>query len=158
MNKSHRPIGITALAFVSVLVGLYSQVAALALLIGGVVFGLTGTASTTALVVIGAVYFGLMVAAYLVGFGLWMQRRWSWAGGLVVFGVLIAVSFFTALVAGNTGSAIVPMVGAAVAIAYLFLPATRARLLGIETTERTQAPDEAGTSDAPAFDATPSAR
>jgi hypothetical protein len=158
MDKSHRPIGITALAFVAILVGLYSQVAALALLVGGVVFGLVGTASTTSLVAIGAVYFGLMVAAYLVGFGLWMQRHWSWAGAFVVFAVLIAVSFFTALVSGNTGSAVVPMAGAGIALAYLFLPSTRARLLGTAAPQPTRATDEGVSTDAPALDATPSTR
>jgi hypothetical protein len=127
MNRTHRPFGTTALSLASVAVGLYSQVAAMAMLLGGVALGLVSAAHTTFLIAFGAVYLGLMVAAYVVGFGFWMQRHWSWTGGVVVFGTLIGISTLTALVLGNLW-ALAPAVGGGVAIAYLWRQETRERL------------------------------
>jgi len=128
MNRTHRPVGTTALALASVTVGLYSQVAAMVMLLGGVALGMVGQAHTTFLVAFGAVYLGLMVASYVVGCGFWMQRHWSWTGGVVVFGTLIVISTLTAVVSGNLW-AIAPAVGGGLAIAYLWRPATRERLV-----------------------------
>ena len=85
MDMQKRPLGITALAFTSIVVGLYCQVAAIALLLGGMVGGVFSADITAVVIAIGALYLGLMGAAYFVGFGFWTQRHWSWAGGIVVF-------------------------------------------------------------------------
>ena len=38
---------------------------------------------------------GLTVAAYLLGYGFWTGKHWSWAGGMVVFAVwVIGASIF----------------------------------------------------------------
>jgi hypothetical protein len=129
MKRTHRPLGITALAFASVVTGIYSQVASAALLLGGTVSGVLGASDTRLVLVLGAMFFGLMVAAYLVGFGFWTQRHWSWAGGIVVFSSLIAASVLLASV-GGVLSATALILGACAAIAYLLRPTTRALLLG----------------------------
>ncbi len=85
MDTQKRPLGITALAFTSIVVGLYSQVTAIALLLGGMVGGVFSADITAVVIAIGALNLGLMGAAYFVGFGFWTQRHWSWAGGIVVF-------------------------------------------------------------------------
>jgi hypothetical protein len=131
MDKRTRPLGITALAFASVVVGIFCQVAAMALMLGGTLAGVAGTDTATALLILGAVYLGLMVAAYLVGYGFWSLRHWSWAGGLVVFATLIVVSMFMLLLSANVLSVVVPGVGAVVAIWYLLRAETRARLLDV---------------------------
>jgi hypothetical protein len=73
-----------------------------------------------------------MVAAYFVGYGLWSQRRWSWAGGLVVFATLIVLSVFMLLLSANVLSVLVPGAAAAVSIWYLLRPETRAQLLSVD--------------------------
>jgi hypothetical protein len=132
MNKHTRPLGITSLAFASVIVGIFCQVAAMALLLGGTLAGVAGTDTAAALLILGAVYLGLMVAAYFVGYGLWSQRRWSWAGGLVVFATLIVLSVFMLLLSANVLSVLVPGAAAAVSIWYLLRPETRAQLLSVD--------------------------
>ena len=133
MNKHTRPLGITALAFASIIVG--------HLLPGrgdgpapraGRSAGVAGTDTAAALLILGAVYLGLMVAAYFVGYGFWSQRHWSWAGGIVVFATLIVLSVFMLLLSANVLSVLVPGAGAAVAIWYLLRPETRAQLLDVD--------------------------
>jgi hypothetical protein len=143
MDKQKRPLGITALAFTSIVVGLYSQVAAIALLLGGMLGGVFSADSTAIVIAIGALYLGLMGAAYFVGFGFWTQRHWSWAGGIVVFSTVIVSSVALALITTNVVAALVPTLGAGAAIWYLLRPATKTQLLGTH---------DAGTVDQPKVD------
>jgi hypothetical protein len=124
-----RPIGITALAFASIVIGLYCQIAAIALLMGSMVGGVFG-AEVAVVIVLGAVYFGLMVAAYFVGYGFWTLRHWSWAGGIVVFSTFIVAAVLLGVISANVTALIGLSVAAGVAIAYLLRADTRARLLG----------------------------
>jgi hypothetical protein len=140
MDKQKRPLGITALAFTSIVVGLYCQVAAIALLLGGMLGGVFSADITAIVIAIGALYLGLMGAAYFVGFGFWTQRHWSWAGGVVVFSALIVSSVALALITTNVVAALVPSLGAGVAIWYLLRPATKAQLLGTDDAEAADQP------------------
>jgi hypothetical protein len=128
----HRSFGVTTLAFSTIMVALYCQVAAIALLLTGSVFTAAGSMQGAVVLITGAVYLGLTVAAYLVGFGLWTGKHWSWAGGLVVFGTLIGASVLLSVISSAFVSSLLPAVGAIVAIAYLRRSSVRAELLGSE--------------------------
>ena len=128
----HRSLGVTTLAFSSIMVALYCQVAAIALLLTGSVFTAAGSMQGAVALITGAVFLGLTFAAYLVGYGFWTAKHWSWAGGIVVFAVLIGASVFLSIISSNFGSALLPAVGAVVAIAYLQRSSVRAELLGSE--------------------------
>jgi MFS family permease len=141
MDKQKRPLGITALAFASVAVGTYCLVAAIALLLGGALGGAFGADQTVVIIAIGALYLGVMAAAYLVGYGLWTQRPWSWAGGIVVFITLIVASVALALIANNVVAALVPSLGAGAAIWYLLRPTTKSQLLGTDKAEKAGQPE-----------------
>lgn len=140
MDRQTRPLGITALAFTSIVVGLYSQVTAIALLMGGMLGGVFSADTTTIVLAIGALYLGLMGAAYYVGFGFWTQRHWSWAGGIVVFSTVIVSSVALALIATNVVVALVPSLCAGAAIWYLLRPATKSQLLGADDAQTADQP------------------
>ena len=127
-----RSLGLTVLAFSSVIVGLYSQIAAIALILVGSVFTVAGSVHAGAALVLGAVYLGVTGAAYFVGFGFWTTRHWAWAGGMILFGALIVVSVALVLLTTNLLASFGPLIGSAVAIWYLRRPATKAELLGTE--------------------------
>lgn len=137
-----RTRGTTALAFVSIMVALYAQMAALALLLTGSIVSVTGSVEGTAAMVIGALYLGVAVAGYLVGYGLWMRRRWSWAGAVAVFVGLIIANGSLALLTGNLVPVLLPVVGVLVALWYLSLPRTRAELLGTAPREGQASEDQ----------------
>lgn len=125
-----RSFGVTTLAFGSVMVALYAQVAAIALLLTGSVFTVAGSTEAVAALFLGAVFLGLTVAAYVTGFGFWMRKHWSWAGGIAVFAVLIGASILLSIISGNFLSTLLPAIGGFSAITYLQREAVRAELLG----------------------------
>jgi len=126
----HRSFGVTTLAFATLMVGIYSQYAAISLLLTGSVFTAAGSIQGAVTLITGAVFLGLTASAYLVGFGLWTRRHFSWAGAIVVFAVLIGANLFLSVLATNFISAVVPLVGSLVALWYLQRPAVKAELLG----------------------------
>ena len=123
-----RSLGTIALTLVSVLVGLYSQFAAMTLVIAGSVFVPSGSAVAQAALLMGLLFLGVMVIAYTTALGFWAGRSWAWASGLTVFGTLIVASVLLALISTNALSAVAPTVGAVIGIWYLLRPATKAEL------------------------------
>jgi hypothetical protein len=134
----HRSIGITALAFSSVMIGLYCQYAAMALILAGSVFTPTGSTPAAIALLVGVVFLGLTVAAYFVGYGFWTRKHWSWAGGIALFGVLVGASLVLSFMATDYLSSVSPAVVAVIAVWYLNRPAIRAELLGEKEPARTQ--------------------
>jgi len=124
-----RSLGVTVLAFGSVMIGLYCQFAAIALLFAGSVYSVTGTTSAAISLTLGAVFLGLTFASYLVGFGLWTRKHWSWAGSIAVLAVLVGTSLALSLVTSSFISSIMPLVAAAAGLWYLNRPAIKAELL-----------------------------
>ena len=113
----------------SVLVGLYCQFAAVALLVTGSVFASGGSGAAQAALLVGLLFLVLTVAAYAVVYGLWAGRGWAWAGSIVVFSALIAASVLLTLISTNIPSAVGPTIGASAALWYLIRPGTKAQLL-----------------------------
>lgn len=141
-----RSLGITALAVLSITVGLVALFAGLALLLVGSWGAFEGVGVGVPMLVVGSLFVGLAVSAYLVGYGLWRMKHWSWAGGVVVFSVNAVASALAAAISGNPMAAIFPVIIAIAGIWYLQRPAVRAALLGsAETgsTDATKAPDVA---------------
>jgi hypothetical protein len=128
MERNHRPIGLTALAFASLAMGMYAQLVAMAVIIGGVVFGMLGTSDMVVLIILGPVYLGIMLGGYVLAFGFWTQRAWAFRGGIAVYAAFIAGNVVLASVAVDPSSAIATAIGAAVGLAYLVRLATRASL------------------------------
>ncbi len=127
-----RSLGVTALAFGAVMVALYGQFAAVALLLMGSVSTTAGSSLGPITLITGAFFMGLTVAAYLVGYGFWTGKHWSWAGGMVVLVSLIVASLILSVISTNFVSLVLPSIGAVVAFVYLQRPAVRAELLGTE--------------------------
>lgn len=142
-----RSLGVTTLAFSSVMVALYSQYAAIALVLTGSVYTAAGSLYAAVALMTGAAFLSLAVAAYAVGYGFWARKHWSWATGIAVFAFFIGANVFLSIISTSFVSALLPTVGGVIAIAYLQRPAVRAELLG------TEAPAEATVRVADAMDA-----
>ena len=127
-----RSLGVTALAFFTVMVALYSQMAAIALILGGSIFTAAGSVQGAAALLTGALFLGVAIAGYVVGYGFWTRRHWAWAGGMVVFATLIGANLILSLISANLLSSVLPVVGSVIAVWQLQRPATKAELLGTE--------------------------
>ncbi len=125
-----RSLGVTAMAFGSVMVGLYCQYAAIALIFAGSIFTPTGSAPAAVALMLGALFLGLTFAAYFLGYGLWTCKHWSWAGSIALFGVLIGANVVLSAMSSSWISSLLPIVVGAVAVWFLTRPATRTELLG----------------------------
>ena len=127
--RSH---SVTILAYSAVMVGLFCQFAAAALLITGSVLALSGEASAMVTLVIGALFFGLTFASYFVAYGFFTRKSWSWAGGTILFVTLVVASVALSFVASNFVATVLPLAAAVVGIWHLKRPAVKAELLGTE--------------------------
>lgn len=124
----HRSLGVIALAFGSVMLALYSQLAAFALILSGSVFTTLGSLPAAAALILGATFLGIMLVAYGVGFGLWTAKPWAWVAANSVFGVFIVANLVLSVLAGSYASALVTTVAAGLALWYVRRPAIRAEL------------------------------
>lgn len=126
----NRSIGVTALAFSTIMMAIYGQYAAIVLLMTGSVFTPFGSFTAAASLVTGATFMGITVAAYMVGFGLWTRRSWSWNGAVAVYAAFVVANIFLSILSANFVSAVLPTIGAIAAVAYLQRPAVRAEITG----------------------------
>ena len=125
-----RSLSIIVLAFSSVMIGLYCQFAAVALILTGSVFTVAGSTPAAITLVIGATFLGLTVGAYFLGYGLWTRKHWSWAGSIALLAVLVGASLALSVISSSYISSISPVFVAIVGAWYLNRPAIKAGLLG----------------------------
>jgi hypothetical protein len=127
-----RSIGVSVLAFSTLMVALYCQYAAISLVVTGSVFAPSGQIAAFLTAATGIVFAGLTATSYVVGVALWMRKPWSrvWAVGIYLT-FFVANAILSAL-AGNFGSSILPTIGVAAALVYLNRPQVRAELQGAE--------------------------
>ena len=127
-----RTISIAALTILSAMVGIYSFTAGVALLFGGAIGAYAGSGIGNLVFALGGIFLGISLAAYVMSIGLWFRKSWSWAGAMVVFAALVVANFLLAFIATNFVSLLLPVAGAAVAVALLTRPATKFALLGLQ--------------------------
>ena len=124
-----RSFGVTALAFSSIMIALYSQFAAIALILTGSVFTAAGSVPAVFVLILGAVFLGLTFASYFLGFGFWTKKHWSWASGVVLFTSFVVANVVLSAISSNFVSSIVPALAAVVGVWYLHRPAVKAELM-----------------------------
>lgn len=125
-----RSFGVTVLAFSTIMVALYSQYAAISLVVTGSVFAPSGELVAMITFATGAAFMVLTAAGYIAGVGLWTRKSWSWTAAVGIYiGFFVANAFLSAL-AANFASAVLPTIGVALALVFLHRPQVRAELGG----------------------------
>ena len=127
---SKRSIGVTALASSTAMYAIYSQYAAVSLLLTGAAFAAGGSIEATLSLLTGFVFLGLTVLGYAVAVGLWFRRAWSWNGAVALFLVFFVANISLSVLATNFLSALLPSIGVVFALIYLQRPAVRAEITG----------------------------
>lgn len=125
-----RSFGVITLAFMSVMVALYAQMGAIALILGGSFYTTLGSMQGAATLLLGALFLGLAVASYAVGYAVWTGKHWSWAGSAAMFGTLILASILLSLLAATPLAAPLPITAAAIGLVLINRPGLKAELLG----------------------------
>jgi hypothetical protein len=128
---TRRSNGVTVLAFLTVVVAIFSQYAAISLLLTGRMAEAAGPLEAGLTLVTGVAFLGLTAVAYAAGFGLWFRRAWATRAAALVYITLFAANVSLAVLYTNLATAVVMTVGSATALVYLRRPAVRAEIEGV---------------------------
>jgi ABC-type uncharacterized transport system permease subunit len=107
-NQKHRPLGVTIIAILNVIVGIITISTGMLFLVVGV----------------GIVLIAIGIANFVMAYGLWKGKRWAWTITLILSGIGI-ISSAISIAGGNLG-AIVGIILYAVIIYYLYRPNVKA--------------------------------
>ncbi len=132
-----RSSGVTALALLATVQGIYGFVAAIALLFGGTLGMFVQAPTGVTTTIIGALFLALSLTSFGLGAGLWTRKPWAWMAGLVVYGAWVVVNVATLLVGASIFSVIMPVVLAVGVIWFLLQPRIKDELLGAATSTTT---------------------
>ncbi|HVQ22992.1 MAG TPA: hypothetical protein VMT36_06940 [Candidatus Saccharimonadia bacterium] len=136
MTTAARPQGVTIIAILAFIGGIFAIVAGLGLtVLGGILGGAlaaSGEAAGGALggffAVLGIGILGLGIAQIVIGWGLWGLKPWAWMVSVIVFIASIVVTLLFAL-AGNSLISISTLAGIAIPaiiLYYLMTPPVKA--------------------------------
>ena len=106
-TSKHRPLGVTIIAILNLIVGIIGIAVGIPLLIVGV--GIV-------LIVIG-------IASIVMAYGLWKGKGWAWIITLILSG--IGILFSVGSIAARQPGAIVNLIISAVIIYYLYRPSVK---------------------------------
>lgn len=123
-----RTIGVSVLASGTTLMAIYSQYAAITLLLTVTALAPEGSLRGTLAMLTGGVFLGLVISGYVVGFGLWTRRAWSWHAAIAFYLVFFGANIVLSVLANNYLSAVMPALVVAAAVVYLHQPAVRVEL------------------------------
>ena len=135
----NRSLKASALSFASISVALYGLVAGIALLMAGTIATIGGSDRGVAMIVLGAIMFATGVTAFFVGYGFWSKKHWSWAGGIVIFSVMMGAVVAMGVIGANVQNLLLPFSLGVIAILYLLRPGARATFLGTSALAEDQA-------------------
>lgn len=127
MSTQARPTGVTIIAILAFIGGIFAIVAGLGLtVLGGILGGALAASGEAAggifgglMAVFGIGTLGLGVAEIIVGWGLWGLKPWAWMVSVILFIANIALSLLTAL-GGNNLISLNTIVGIAIPAIILY--------------------------------------
>jgi len=132
MTTQVRPTGVTIIAILAIVGGIFSIVGGLGLTFLGGVLGGAGAAAGEAgggmfgglLALFGIGTLGIGVAEVIVGWGLWGLKPWAWMVAVILFIANIALTVLTALGANSliSLSTLIGVAIPAIILYYLMTP------------------------------------
>jgi hypothetical protein len=130
-TQQQRPTGITILAILAIVGGLFLILGGCGVVAGGALLGAAGAqagvgevaAGGGLLTVYGIVLLVIAVADIVFGIGAWTLKPWAWMLGLVLQGINVVVAIVSIIAGWSTfGSQIIGLAINAVIIYYLMTP------------------------------------
>jgi uncharacterized membrane protein HdeD (DUF308 family) len=120
-------MGVTILAVLAIIAGIFGLLGAFALLLGGAVIAGSdgGTGLGTLALLIGLAFLVLSILELAFGFGAWTLKPWAWTLGIASQVLSLILSVIYIATGSSIGSQIVSIIIAAVILYYLFTPPVR---------------------------------
>jgi hypothetical protein len=134
MTASARPTGVTILAILALIGGVFGLIGGLGLiaggaLLGGIVGGGAGVALGGLAFVFGIVTLGLAIAELFFAYGAWGLKPWGWSLGVILALASIVWAVVTALASGDFVNSLIGgaigIIISAVILYYLMTPAVK---------------------------------
>ena len=125
-----RSLGVTLLAFGTALVAIYSQFAAISLLLTDRVAGATNGFESALTLITGLAFLALTLLAYATAVGLWFRWSWSARAAVAVYVTLFVANAALSIVLTNLVTAGVMTLGVVAALVYLRRPVVRTEIEG----------------------------
>jgi hypothetical protein len=118
-----RPTGVTILAVVAAIGGIFGVLGGLSLLGLGAIFAVVGGGFAF---IVGLIVLAIGIADLALAYGFWTMKAWAWTWGITIQAVGVLISLIElVLVGGSITSLIVQVVVAGIIIYYLNLPEIR---------------------------------
>jgi len=129
-QQQQRPLGITILAILGIIGGLFSLFGGCTAVAGGALVGAVGAqagigevaAGGGLLGILGVFTLGLGVGWLAFGIGAWTLKPWAWMLGLILVGVSIVMALVTVVTTRDLGGQLIGLVIDAVIVYYLMTP------------------------------------
>jgi hypothetical protein len=134
MSTSVRPTGVTILAILALIGGVFGIVGGLGLIAGGALFGgMIGGAAGVGLgglaFIFGILTLGLAIAELFFAYGAWGLKPWGWSLGVILALASIALAVITAVASGDFVNSLIggaiSIIIAAIILYYLMTPAVK---------------------------------
>lgn len=121
-----RPTGVTILAVLAAIGGVFGLIGALGLLAGGGLVAASGVAEASGVgglfTIFGLISLVLSVLSLVLAYGFWMLKPWAWSLAIIVYGIDVVFTIISALQGGGLGGAILPLAIRGIILYYLFTP------------------------------------
>jgi hypothetical protein len=120
-TSAQRPMGITILAVLAIIGGLFGLLAGCgALGIGSFAAG-TGVSGGGSLLILGVITLINSILLLAFGVGAWTLQPWAWLLGVISQGISVVLGLWN-IVTGNAGGGIISIIIAGVIVYYLMTP------------------------------------
>jgi len=126
-NTTARPTGVTILAVLALIGGVFGILGALALMLGGAAASTVDAGIGGSALIYGILSLAISVAYLAFGIGAWGLKPWAWSLGIIIAGASVLLSLISILLGWNTISGvIINVVVSGVILYYLFTPGVKA--------------------------------
>lgn len=126
-NTSARPTGVTIIAVLAIIGGIFGILAGVAVLgLGGLATAAGGTDVGVTAILFGLLLLVVAIGELAFGIGAWGLKPWAWTLGVGIMAASIVISLLSGLINGNLTNQIVSIVIDAIVIYYLFTPGVKA--------------------------------
>lgn len=122
-----RPTGVTILAVLAAIGGVFGLLGGLAVVgIGGFLAGAGGGVFGGLAMVVGLAIIAQAVLSLAFAYGAWNLKPWGWTLGIVAAGIGLVLSAFSVVSGDSLGNQVISIVIWAVVLYYLFTPQVKA--------------------------------
>jgi hypothetical protein len=120
MEQKKRPTGVTILAILALIGGIFGIIAGIGLLgLGAMGAGAGVVGAGAEAIILGLISLVIGVGELVFAIGAWTLKPWAWTLGVIILGIGIVLAIIQGAIYGNWGSQVISIVINAILLYYL---------------------------------------